>query len=504
MYKRIMHRAGIVDLGSNTARLVVYEFEPGKWFRLVEEIREPIRLNRGLHEGNTLDPAAIDRAVEALTLYSDYSRATNLDTLEVLATSALRDAGNRTQLLERVQELNLRISVLSGEEEAGLGVTAVANGFDFADAWVVDLGGGSVQASMMSSRSPAACSSFPLGGVRLADTFFAYDPPAEDEIDALDAEVDYHLGGLFERMRHDERPIVAMGGTVRNLARAIQKRARYPLDMLHGYFLHTEDLEELTERLLGMRSRKRARVPGIHPDRAEAAVAGARVFLRILRGAKRDGLWISGHGIREGAFHRQFTPAPHLLPDVRGFAVQNLFERHPQPRRHTQRVRKLAGRLFDGLRPIHGLGDVERELLDAAAVLHDIGKVVSHYAHEIHGAYLVRSDPLMGFSHGEQELIAQLVRYHRKGAPKVGPRRRLVDRGLSEAFLPLATCLRLAEKLERSRAGRVRDLEIEVRKRSVNVRLLADESPFIELWEVQKQAPLFERVFGKKLKLKGA
>ncbi|MCP3982350.1 MAG: Ppx/GppA family phosphatase [bacterium] len=496
-----MQRSAIVDLGSNTARLVVYAHEPGKWYRLIDEIREPIRLGAGVQPEAGLDEAAIDRALAALKLYSDYARATSLESIDVVATSAVRDAANRETLLSEVRELGLTVSVLDGEEEARLGVTAVANGFALRDAWVVDLGGGSAQISHMVDRDAVDCRSFPLGAVRLTETWLLGDPPKTSEIESLERAVVQQLAPLVDILRASEHPIVAMGGTVRNLARTIQKTQQYPLPLLHNYFLSRAALDELTERLAGLRTRKRARIPGMHPDRADVILAGALVFRRLLHVSGRDGLWIAGQGIREGAFFERFLPAPHRVPDVGKFAVQNLFERHAQPRRHTQRVRKLARSLFAGLASLHGWGEREAELLDAAAVLHDIGKTINHYDHDHHGEYLVESAPLAGFSHVEQALIALLVRYHRKGSPSPGRFKRLFQRDDRRRLLDLAVCLRLAEKLERSRAGRVRDVEVEIRKKSVRVTLLAAEPPFVELWEARKQTGFFERVYGRKLKL---
>jgi len=135
----VMERLGIVDLGSNTARLVVYGYEPERWFRLVSEIREPVRLGAGMGADNRLAAAAIERAAAALRLFADFAAASELSPPRVLATSALRDAVNRERFFERVRPLGLRIDVLSGEEEAALGVLAVANSHAFDDAWVIDL-----------------------------------------------------------------------------------------------------------------------------------------------------------------------------------------------------------------------------------------------------------------------------------------------------------------------------------------------------------------------------
>jgi len=159
-----MHRLAIVDLGSNTARLVVFGYEPGLWFRLIDEIREPVRLGEGMGRRNALAPEAIERAVAALTLYTHFTAAAALDRPRVIATSALRDAANAERFFERARHLELPIEVLSGEEEAALGVCAVANSFAFADAWVADLGGGSAQISAMRGR--LVCRPFAVWRVR--------------------------------------------------------------------------------------------------------------------------------------------------------------------------------------------------------------------------------------------------------------------------------------------------------------------------------------------------
>lgn len=496
-----MDQVGIVDLGSNTARLVVYEYEPGKRYRMRDEIREPIRLGEGLARSGRLSDNAIRRAEAALRLYKDFAGAIGLDSFEVLATSALRDAKNGDELLGRVAPLDLDVQLLSGEDEARLGVLAVANSFDLSDAWVMDLGGGSAQLSLMRDRQPKECRSVPLGIVRLTETFLDDDPPTPEQITRLEEAVAENVGDAVERMQKDGLPLVAMGGTIRNLAKAVMKREKYAFQVLHHYFLPRAPLEELVGRLMAIRVKERARVPGLHPDRADVILAGALVYRWILRHAGRDGLWIAGQGLREGAFYRHFLPEPHLLSNVRKFSVKNLFRRYPQPKDHTRRVRKLARELFDLLAPVHGFGVEERELLDAAARLHDIGTAVSYYNHHKHGSYLVASAPVPGFDHREQMLLTLTVRYHRKGNPKLGLYKKLLASGDQGRLNVLCACLRLAEDFERSRAGRVEGLEVDIGKKSVLIRVRAHEEPFVELSEAAKQASLFRRAFGRKLKL---
>jgi exopolyphosphatase / guanosine-5'-triphosphate,3'-diphosphate pyrophosphatase len=496
-----MALTGIVDLGSSNARMVVYEHEPGEWFRLVDVIREPVRLGEGLGSDGRMTAAAIERGLAALDLFVDYAAATGLDRLEVIGTSALRDAKNRDAFTRAADPLGVEIQVLSGEDEARRGVLAVANGFDLDDAWVIDLGGGSAQVSRMGNRRFQHGEAYPLGGVRLTEAFLANDPPRRTEVRALEVAVDRTLARLLPAIRADEAPLVAMGGTVRNLARAAQRRTGYPLDVLHGYALGREALDEIVAALAPRTSRQRARMPGIHPERADVILGGALVFRRLLKGTGRKEILVSGHGVREGTFYRQFLPAPHRIKGLRTFSIHNLVARYGLASPHTEHVRLLASRLFRGLAPLHGLGKREAELLDAAACLHDLGITVDFYRHQRHGAYMLGVDALPGFSHREHVLLMLLIRYHHGNLPRLIPYETLAAPGDKRLLARLATCLRLAESLERSRAGRVQDLAVEIRDQAVVLRLVATENPAVELWETAKHGDLFERAFGKQLVL---
>ena len=498
-----IHRQAIIDLGSNTARLVVYAYEPQEWYRLEDEIRERVRLAEGFGRGSTLSPAAIGRAVNALRMFADFVVGSGLERqVDLIGTSALREAPNRDELLGPIHELGFNVTILSGPEEAALGVEAVANGFSFADAWVVDLGGGSMQLSRMRRRAFKEGGAHPFGMVRTTERFFTDDPPKAAQVRALEEALEAELKPIVKRIKKDSLPLVGMGGTVRNLARAVQRQMGYPLSLLHGYFLEAEPLAALTEKLLTLPAAKRARVPGINGDRADVIAAGAVVFRWLLRRTGRPGLVISGHGLREGAFYRHFLAAPYRVPDVARFSIDQLLSRYPQPRNHTVQVRKLARRLFQELRALHEMGPRAALILDAAAALHDIGTAVSYYRHHKHGAYLLEAVPLAGFDHREQAMIILLVRYHQKGMPKIGDYQQILDPEDEVHLRQLTVCLRLAEFLERSRASRVRDLEVEIKPGLVRLLLLATERPDVEMAETRKQAPLFRAAFHRRLELK--
>ena len=496
-----MQRIGIVDLGSNTSRLAVYGYQPGQWFRLLDDSREMVRLGEGLGTDGRLSALAIDRATATLELFAEHAGSIGLDRLQVIATSALRDASNRDRLLTRVAHLNLSIHILSGEQEARYGVGAVANSFALEHGWVFDLGGGSAQLSRMQDRQFKEGRAYPLGAVRLTEAHLPSDPPTASQVAALEATVAQCLSEGAATLATDTAPLIAMGGSVRNLARIVQRRHGYPLALLHGYALRRDDLEQLTDQLLAATTAQRAQMAGLKPDRADVIAAAALVYRWLLRHGKREELWVSGHGMRDGAFYRHFLEAPFLLDDVRRFALDNLFAQYPQPPVHTRQVRHLCRRLFDALRPLHGYGDEAAELLDGAALLHDIGNSISYYRHHRHGAYLLTAAPLFGFSHREQALLARLVRFHNKAVPRLGAYKSLTDPEDQRLLLQLSACLRLAEALERSRAGRVRDLRVTLEEEEIVLQLDIEGSAAVEIWEASKQAPLIAQAFDRRLRI---
>lgn len=496
-----LERAAIIDLGSNTARLIALGYRPRHSYQLLDELREVVRLSAGMGEARILRAEAAERALTALAMFKSYCDASGITTICATATSAVREAHNGAGFLAAARErAGLELRVLSGEAEARYGVLAVANSFALEDALVLDLGGGSAQLSLMQSRRFARGGSWPLGAVRATEAFFKGDPPKKKALKALQKEVRRQLSGALEGA--EGLPLVCMGGTVRNLADVAQRRSSYPIDLLHGYRLGVEALGEIVEDLATMSLAERRGVAGLNPDRADIIVAGGVVIREIAALAGASELVISGQGLREGLFYPYLFPGEgHLAEQVRAFSVRNLMRRYHDAPEHNEHVARLALELFDGLAPLHGYGPFERELLGAAALLHDIGMAINYYDHHKHGFFLVMSAALPGFSHREQALIALLVRYHRKGKPGEQGLGKLLEPGDLSRVEKLSALLRLAEYLERSKAQRVRGLRCHLGEHYVQIEVLSAGDAETELHQARLHADLLESAYGLTLEL---
>lgn len=494
----------MIDLGSNTARLVVMGAIPGYSYRLDDEIREVVRLRQGL-TASGLSEAAMARGLSTLRLFKHFCDSTDTQVVLPTATSAVRDAGNGRAFVDRVRrELGLQLRILDGEREAYYGAIGALNEVALRDGTVLDIGGGSAQLSQVRQGRYARGESRTLGALALTERFLRKDPPGDREVEALRAEVAAQLATIPWLGDPRDRPLVGLGGTVRNLAKIESVRQESPLNTLHGFVL-TRKAVERTIRLLGEQPLEgRQKIPGLSPDRADIILAGALVLLGVLEHLDVGQLTVSTSGLREGVFFEYFwqhLPYP-VIPDPRRFSVLNVARIYQYQKRHASHVRFLAGRLFEQLQPLHGYGAAERELLDAAALLHDLGTVIAYDGHHKHSETLIHYNGLSGFTPREISLIALLARYHRKGTPSRAGYEALLDAGDEVLLCRLAAILRLAEFLERGRNAAVDDVIVSWGDDFLRLTLIADEHPAVELWETERNAlPLVAEAYGRKVLL---
>jgi exopolyphosphatase/guanosine-5'-triphosphate,3'-diphosphate pyrophosphatase len=489
-------RLAVVDLGSNSFRLVVFSWEPGQWFKRIDEIHEAVRIGEGLDAAGVLAPEPMERAVETVELYAHFCRATGIDDVRAVATSAIRDAANRDEFLRRAAALD--VHVLSTQEEAFYGYLAAVNSTTLSDGVALDLGGGSMQLTRVEGRRAVDMRSWPFGAVRMTERFLAKERIKPKHLKALRAHVAEALGEV--PWLEDGGQLAGIGGTVRNLAAAAELSQDLPSFGVQGFPLHRPWLDDLVERLAELTPAERAKVPGIKPERGDLILAGALVVQSVMEAGGFDCLEVTEAGLREGVFFASYLEGadPPLFEDVRAASVRNLAAQYHANLAHTEHVARLALAMWDEL----GSGDpAERELLWAAAMLHDIGTTIDYDDHHKHSRYLILNAGLPGFSPREIALVGQMARYHRKGSPTLGQFSALGRDGDSELLERCAVVLRLAEQLERSRDQAVDRVQVEVTNGSVNLRLQAHEDVAIARWAAERQRDVFKKAFGRELEV---
>ncbi len=475
-------------MGSNSFRLVVFQHEPGSWWSLSDEIREPVRVSAGMGDEGVLAPEPMKRAVATATVFASFLEASGVERVDAVATSAIRDARNRDDLLGEIRDrTGLEVRVISGAEEAWYGYLAIVNSTTLSDGFGIDVGGGSVQVMHVADRRLLEAESVRLGAVRMSEAFLPGERAKPKQMQTLRDHVAHTLAE-FEWWAGPGR-VAAIGGTVRNLASAVQKRMDLPDVDEQGFLLTRDALEELIELLADRPASERGGVHGIKPDRGDVILGGALVVAAAMEHGGFTELEVAEAGLREGVFYEHLLSdrSPPLLADVRRSSVENLAQRFKTDPPHVAHVAKLSLELFDSLREarLHDLGDGDRQLLWAAGMLHDIGMTVDYDDHHRHSHYLIVHAGLAGYSPRELDLIALIARYHRKCTPDPSELGALERDGDRERLALLCGLIRLAEQLERSRDQAIADVRVKADgKGSVVLVAVARPSadPAVAIW----------------------
>ena len=322
------------------------------YWRHMDEIREAVRVGEGAADDGTLQPEPMDRAARVAGVFSAFCRASGVDDVTAVATSAIRDAPNGPELLARIrEESGLEARVLSAEDEARYGYLAIANSTTVEDGYGIDIGGGSVQVMRIEGRRLARSGSWPLGAVKTSERFLPGDESGGKALKALRKHVRSVLEDETWIEPGDPARAAGIGGTIRNLASAAEKRAGLPQTDAEGFRLTREALGELIEELADLPASKRGGVPGIKPDRGDVILGGAIVLDELMERCGAEAVESTGAGLREGVFFERFLDdrEPPLVEDVRRASVLNLAHRYQDDLEHPRHVARLSLEIYDGL-----------------------------------------------------------------------------------------------------------------------------------------------------------
>jgi exopolyphosphatase/guanosine-5'-triphosphate,3'-diphosphate pyrophosphatase len=508
MPKKAPSRTVVIDMGSNSFRLVAFDYVEDRWWRRSDEIYDGVRIGAGLLRRGVLSDARVERALEVMEVYAHFCSASGIpmSSVKAVATSAIRDATNGGEFAERVRrDTGIPVRVLSADEEAHYAYLAAINSTTLEDGTVLDLGGGSLQLVQVDTRTALATASWPLGTVRMTERFFTDKRAAAKQCAALRSHV---LAELAQArwLEGSGGTIVGMGGTVRNLAAAAATAAERAGLGVQGYVLSAGALGELIDELAKRPESARAQLPGIKPERAGVILAGAVVIAAVMEAADATRLEVTEAGLREGVFFSSYLARhdPPLFADVRVASVCNLASQYQEDLTHCRHVAHLAVQLWGALAALDAVPDTDidaEQLLWAAGMLHDIGMAIDYDDHHRHSRYLVLAAGLPGFSQREQALIAQTVRYHRKGTPELGELESLCAPGDDRLLTALAAVTALAEHLDRSRDGAIEVAGLHAENGSLALELDVSRrgDEVLARWGAERQSDLFRRAFGRSL-----
>ncbi len=509
-----------IDMGTNSLHMVIVRIEPTlPAFSIIGREKETVRLGDREIATGCLKQGIMKKAIAALHRFQEIAKSLHAETIVAVATSAVREAPNGKDFLHRVKEqVGLSVDLISGPEEARRIYLGVLSGMEFNNQphMIVDIGGGSTEIILGDSHQERVLTSTKVGAVRLTGELIHSDPISNSEFQYLQA----YVRGMLERSVDEvlgnlelgeSSRLVGTSGTIETLAVIhAQDKLGYEPSTLNGYQFTLKDLREWVNRLRKMTYAERSTIPGMPDKRSEVILAGAVILqeamtllganaITVCERSLREGVivdWMLAHGLIENRLRYQGS--------VRQRSVLNVAKKFRVNLEYSDRIAQFALSLFDQTQYLlHSWGGEDRELLWAAAILHNCGHYISHDSHHKHSYYLIRNGDLLGYTETEIEIIANLARYHRKSAPKKKHEnyRNLLNRRSQILVSQLSAILRLAAALDRRQIGAVSRIKCEYHRdvQELLLRVFPDninDDCALELWSLNFTKSIFEAEFG--------
>jgi exopolyphosphatase/guanosine-5'-triphosphate,3'-diphosphate pyrophosphatase len=483
-----------IDVGTNAVRLEIVKPLPDGTLETIHQERDPIRPGEGVFTGGVIGKEVADRLLGTLRRYAALCLR-HRARVRAVATSAVREARNRDEIVKRVRaEAGLELEVISGREEARLICLGVLDGRpQNARSLVLDIGGGSTEVALGLGEKPSALPSVAVGAVRLTEIFSAAGKVSPERLAVMRSFAEE----AFRDQLPERLPVgkVALGssGTINAIVTAGSDSRR----------LTRRRLEKTVQELAGLTLAERRR--RFEPRRAEIIVAGAVILEAAMRHLGVEEVVAVDTGLRNGVLRdlaRRTPAAAEAVAAQRTRSAAAVGRRFGFDERHARQVARLSLQLFDQLAGAHGLPASARSLLEAAALLHDVGHAVSPQRHHKHTYYLVQNADIAGFSDQERQQVALVARYHRRTPPDRG-RPDLETLGPAELrqLRRLVALLRVADALDRSHHQQVVELRASARGAEVKVAVRARSPIDLELWDVGREAAYCRSAMGKRLEV---
>jgi exopolyphosphatase/guanosine-5'-triphosphate,3'-diphosphate pyrophosphatase len=504
-----------IDIGTNSVRLLVVRLNPNHSYSILSQQKQQVRLGEGEFEDEEILPEATERLVIVCKKLTELARTFNTDEFVAVATSAMREATNQQEILHLLrQQALLDVRVISGHEEARLIYLGVSRGINLVErqAFFIDIGGGSTEIAVGGDKNYHYLESFKLGAIRLANLYLSgvvTEPVTQDLYKKVQQHVKDTIIHSVKKIR-SQKPDIAVGssGTIMNLAEIAQKAFHQNGNSEENVLIY-KDLRKVIDMMCSLPLEQRRKIPGMNPERADIIIPGAAILDMFMKELSLDSIAITSRGLQDGLLvdylsrMDEFPLLGELSPRQR--SVLQLGRSCGINEVHARTVTALVLELFDSSKAVklHNFGDWERELLEYATFLHDIGSFISYTNHHAHSYYIIKNSELLGFDQKEVNFMANIARFHRKKTPKKkDPEILELDVRERETLRVLTTFIRLGESLDRSHTALIQHVRFSnVDRDVVTLEVVARGDCQLEIWGVEAERKAFEKIFGKKLVL---
>lgn len=503
-----MEKIGIIDLGSNSARLVIVNLFEDGFFMVVDELKESVRLGQDMERDGFLKPQRVAETIKTLRMFKRLCDVSGVTRIIGVATEAVRRAKNQRSFLDEIQtSCGVKLRVLSAEEEAVLVYRGVINTMDIPKGVILEIGGGCTKIIYYNRRNMLRFATVPFGAVTLTDMFSGEGLKPEEQAAKMEEffleklnEIDW-LGEI-----DPDAQMIGVGGSFRNLFKINKMVHKYPLDIVHNFNLEAEAFYPVYDMIKVLDLDKKKKIKGLSAERADILPAALAIIKTFIERLNFDNFTFSGSGLREGIMFNQALPSTVDKPilDVMNYSLTTLVKYYDCDERHVEHVVNLSVQLFKQLRVLHKFPRQYLKVLKVAAMLHDCGMRIKFYNHQRHSCYMIMNSTLYGVTHREIVLAAFTACCHKKediNAYDWNRFRDILQEDDVEIVKRLGVMLRIAESLDRSNAGVVKGINCDILGDSVIMKTEVEGDASLEIRDALAASAEFKKSFRKNLEI---
>lgn len=503
-----MEKIGIIDLGSNSARLVIVEMLGDGHFAVVDQLKESVRLGKDMERDGFLKPQRIAETIKILKMFRRLCDAYQIERIIAVATAAVRRAKNQRSFLDEVlATCGIKFKVLSAEEEATYVYKGVINSMEIPKGVIFEIGGGSIKIVYYNRRNMLFHETLPFGSVTLTELFSSDGLSPEEQTQKIEEFFTEQLNQIpWLKTVDAEVQLIGVGGSFRNLAKISRLVRKYPLNLIHNYNIGAEEFEHIYNMFKVLDLDKKKKIKGISSGRADILPSAFAVVKSFLKYMNFTNITISGCGLREGIMFNYAVPMTVEKPisGVLNYSLSSLMKFYGCDEKHTLQVVDLSVQLFKQLRVLHKFSRQYLRILKVAAMLHDAGKEVKYYSYQRHSGYIILNSIIYGLSHRDVVLASFVCSVYKNDSLSVADfakYKELVNEEDLLAVRKLGVMLRIAESLDRSMGGMVSGINCDVLGDSVIMKTETRGDAALEIRDATSASSDFKKIFKKNLEI---
>ena len=497
-----MNRIGIIDIGPSSLRLMLTEVDENGYFQIIDELKTPIRLDYDLVSTCGICNENFNTILSTLRAYKSLCTVSGAKKVFAVATESLRDAKNKDILLPTIKkELDIDIKVLSCDEEIYYNFLGVRRSMYIENSLLVEVAATDTHLAWIKDNTIIKSTTLPIGSVNLTYKFNLNDRISSTDLNTAIEFIDSFLYNIDWIKDENFDSIIGIAAIIRNIGKIDRFRKRYPFDIPHNYELSDQDIKEIFNIVKCKDFKQRKKLDGMDPEVSDIIVGGSLIFKKIVNTVNCDKIKISGRGLREGLMYEYLKKNYTIDDDILDYSINGILTTLNANKNHAANVFKITTKLFNDLKPLHKLSDEFYNIIKTSTFLHDCGISINYYSHHKHSFYIILNSYINGLSHKEILMSAAIAASHRFNSYQIAlaPFSSIINQLDLKTIKLIGTLVKIAEGLDRSLVGAIKDLDISFNEESVYIKVHSEIDVDFEIRQALRAKEKFKEVYNRNL-----